>query len=305
MANAIGRSSVAEALEKLASILEREKARGRTTWEMSSDTAAALAKLPFQFAEVAAGRKAPEKPSPETAVSIPSRQPEAEKSVPTGNSPKDEQAIRNRLNEIYREAKNCEVCKALGTLRNTMVFACGNPMADLMFVGEAPGAEEEKEKKPFVGPAGQKLTQIIKAMGFDRDDVYITNIVKWRPKKEDGRFQGASNRKPTSVEMEASIRFVRAEIDAVKPKAIVALGATAAEGLLERGGTISSLRGTLHEFAGVPVVVTYHPSFLLRQESEPDPEKAKMSKRKVWEDMLRAMEIVGLEITDKQRNFFR
>ena len=98
--------------------------------------------------------------------------------------------------------------------------------------------------------------------------------------------------------------FIRREIEAVAPKIIVALGATAAEGLLEQGGTISSLRQQEHEFAGVPVVVTYHPSFLLRQESEPDAEKARAAKRKVWEDMLKVMDRVGMPVSEKQRGYF-
>jgi len=139
---------------------------------------------------------------------------------------------------------------------------------------------------------------------LSRDDVYISNIVKFRPKKGDGRFQGSSNRKPDQAEMASCISFIRAEIEVVQPKVIVALGGTAAEGLLERGGTISALREQLHEFAGVPVVVTYHPSFLLRQESEPDQEKAKAMKRRVWEDMLRAMDLLGMPVSEKQRGFF-
>ncbi len=211
---------------------------------------------------------------------------------------------RDKLNNLFRMAKACEVCRSLGTLRETMVFATGNPEADLMFVGEAPGAEEEKLKKPFVGPAGQKLDQIIQAMGLKREDVYISNIVKFRPIKGDPRFQGVGNRKPTPNEMEVSVQYVLSEIRIVRPKVIVALGGTAAEGLLGVAGSVRGMRNRFHDLGGTPVMVTYHPSYLLRQESEPDKELAKREKRKVWEDMLMVMEKLDMDISDAQRRYF-
>lgn len=176
-------------------------------------------------------------------------------------------------------------------------------MAEIVFVGEAPGAEEEKQKKPFVGPAGQKLDQILKAMGLAREEVYISNIVKFRPKMGDGRFQGSRNRPPTQEEMASCLPFVRAEIEVLRPRVIVALGRTAAEGLLERGGSLASFRNLDHEFSGIPVVVTDHPSYLLRQEAA-SPQEGKLAKRQVWEDMLRVMAIAGLSISEKQRKYF-
>lgn len=304
---------VSAALGALAEILEREKRGGKTHLTISEESEKLLSEMPLQFlqAKREAISPAPTKLS-ETPKSDPiaaSLAPQSEtKEVspdPVTSSPeRNEEWARKELNAIFREVKSSEVCRELGTLRDTIVFATGNPLADLMFVGEAPDAEEEKQRKPFVGPAGQKLNQILGAMGLDREEVYISNIVKFRPKKGDGRFQGSSNRKPDATEMESCIPFIRKEIEVVAPKVIVALGATAAEGLLERGGAISALREETHEFAGVPVVVTYHPSFLLRQESEPDQEKARIAKRKVWEDMLKVMELLGLSITDKQRGFF-
>ncbi|MDF1656464.1 MAG: uracil-DNA glycosylase [Verrucomicrobiales bacterium] len=282
---------VSHALGVLSEILRREKSRGKTHLAIAEASEKTLTEMPVNFMIAAQNSQA-------GAVSV-SSAPEK-----TADVQRNEEWARKELNAIFKEVKTCEVCRSLGTLRDSVVFATGNPMADLMFVGEAPGAEEEKERKPFVGPAGQKLTQIIKAMGLSREEVYISNIVKFRPKKGDGRFQGSSNRKPDSTEMEACIRFIRKEIEVVAPKVIVALGATAAEGLLERGGAISSLREQRHEFAGVPVFVTYHPSFLLRQESEPNAEKARASKRKVWEDMLKVMEHIGMPVSEKQRGFF-
>ena len=167
-----------------------------------------------------------------------------------------------------------------------------------MFVGEAPGAEEEKLREPFVGPAGQKLTAIIKAMGLDRPKVYISNICKFRPAMEN---QGSGNRKPSAEEMRACLPFVLKEIDLIKPKVIVALGATAAEGL-GIPGTVGGLRGKFHSTSGIPTMVTYHPSYLLREEQTGDGIRAK---RAVWEDMLKVMEKLGLPISEKQRGYFQ
>jgi len=335
---------VSRTLEALQEWLEREKSRGRSAIAIRPDTERLLSELPLlcmrraeelrqeapaastavsgsPAAPIAAAPQrsasAPHEPRPHAvpAAPAPAANPASSEGgpieidgltiAPPPGGVRTEEWAREQLRALYREAKGCERCRALGTLRDTLVFAAGNPCADILFVGEAPGAEEEKEKRPFVGPAGQKLNQILQAMGLSREAVYITNIVKYRPKKGDGRLQGSSNRKPDATEMDASIRFVRAEIAVVAPRVIVALGLTAAEGLLQRGGTISGFRGTLHDFEGVPVVVTYHPSFLLRQESESDAERARSMKRRVWEDMLRAMEAAAMPITEKQRGFFQ
>lgn len=297
-------SAVAEGLELLSSILQREQSRGRETVAVSESAEEVLRTLPITLMQRA--QEAPSMTAEPAAVASEPRET-ARSARPSGNVDSgsgEESKIREELNRIFKQVKNCETCRSLGTLRETVVFATGNPMADLMFVGEAPGAEEEKERKPFVGPAGQKLTAIIKAMGLSREDVYISNIVKYRPKKGDGRFQGSGNRKPTPIEMEASIGYLRQEIALVQPKVIVALGGTAAEGLLEESGTISAMRRQDHEFEGVPVIVTYHPSYLLRQESEPEQDRAKAAKRMVWEDMLKAMERLGMEISERQQGYF-
>lgn len=209
---------------------------------------------------------------------------------------RDEQLARLAL-----EAENNDKARSLGTLRDTMVFATGTPDAEIVFVGEAPGAEEEKMREPFVGPAGQLLTKIIQAMGLRRNEVYITNICKFRPKIDDGRFQGAKNRAPSVGEMLSCQQFVLAELEIIKPKVIVALGSTAATGLgIE--GTVGRLRGKFHDFRGTPIMVTYHPSYLLRREQEDGGGIAE--KRLVWEDMMKVMEQVGLPITEKQRAYF-
>lgn len=202
-----------------------------------------------------------------------------------------------KLAALRTLAETWEPAMSLGTLRRTMVFSVGNPQARLMLVGEAPGAEEEKLREPFVGPAGQKLTAILKAMGLARSDVYISNICKFRPAMDN---QGSGNRKPTAEEMRACVSFVMTEIDIIRPEVIVALGATAAEGL-GIPGAVGSLRGRFHATSGIPTMVTYHPSYLLREEKTGDGIRAK---RQVWEDMIKVMEKLEMPISDKQRGFF-
>ena len=183
------------------------------------------------------------------------------------------------------------------SLRDKMVFAAGSPFARIMFVGEAPGQEEENQGEPFVGPAGKLLTRIVETMGMRRDEVYISNIVKFRPRIE-GESQGTANRKPSPDEMRKFVPFLNDEINVVKPELIIALGGTAMNGLLGIESSVNSARGKLHQFQDFPVIVTYHPSFLLRSGSNSD-------KRKLWEDMLLAMEHLKMPISGKQRNYFR
>lgn len=206
-----------------------------------------------------------------------------------------------RLTALAAQAEKSPECRALGTLRDTMVFAVGSPDAEIMFIGEAPGAEEERRREPFVGPAGELLTKIIQAMGLTRASVYISNICKFRPVVDDGRPQGSRNRPPTKPEMDACLPFITEEIRIIQPRIIVALGATASSGLgIE--GSVSRIRGSFQDFQGIPTLVTYHPSYLLRCEVNDD--KGIKEKRLVWEDMLKAMEHLGLPISAKQRAYF-
>ena len=200
-----------------------------------------------------------------------------------------------RIASLKAQAEEWEPAKALKTLRTTMVFSAGDPEAELMLVGEAPGYQEEREREPFVGPAGQKLNDILKAMGLGREAVYISNIVKFRPAMPN---QTTNNRKPTAEEMAACLPFIREEVKIVRPKCIVALGATAAEGLLGLTGAVAKMRGSWYEFEGIPARVTYHPAFLLHGTA------GLRDKRQVWEDMLAVMEKLALPISDKQRGFF-
>ena len=204
-----------------------------------------------------------------------------------------------RLAHLAEQAEDCAPARALGTLRATMVFAVGSPEARIMFIGEAPGAEEERQREPFVGPAGQRLTKIIAAMGLRREDVYISNICKFRPAMEN---QGSGNRPPSPEEMRACLPIVLTEIEIIRPEIIVALGATASAGLGILG-PVGRNRGSLHKVRGIPVVVTYHPSYILRQEQEPD--GGISAKKQVWDDMLRVMDTIGMPVSEKQRGYFR
>jgi DNA polymerase len=180
-------------------------------------------------------------------------------------------------------------------LRQTLVFSSGSSDGRVMLIGEAPGHEEEKALRPFEGPAGKKLDKILEAMGLNRDEVYVTNLVKFRPATP---RQTTNNRKPTPAEVAAFMPVIREEIRIVQPQCIVALGATPLEALLQTDSTVSTMRGSWHAFDGIPLRVTYHPSYLLQSGESP------AVKRMIWEDMLAVMEKLGMEISSKQRGYF-
>ncbi len=192
------------------------------------------------------------------------------------------------------------VCRAHVRPGKQVVFGVGRVDAKIMFVGEAPGAEEEVQGEPFVGPAGQLLNKMIGAMGLKREEVYIGNIMNWRPEMPvDARGMQFGNRPPTESELAYCLPYLKAQIEVVNPDLLVALGATAAQGLLGPGTfkALGEVRGRWREFAGKPLIVTYHPSYILRNQSN-------RSKRMIWEDLLKVMERAGLAITVKQRGFF-
>jgi uracil-DNA glycosylase family 4 len=188
----------------------------------------------------------------------------------------------------------CLKCPHLASSRTQTVFGVGNPDADVMFIGEAPGADEDAQGEPFVGRAGQLLTRIIETMGFRRGDVYIANILKCRPDMPRG---STGNRAPTPVEMQTCRPYLMEQIDIIQPKVLVALGAAAVEGLLGMRGTMRNLRGRWHSYNGTPLMITYHPAYLLRNQSPSE-------KRKVWEDMLLVLERLERPISEKQRGYF-
>lgn len=199
------------------------------------------------------------------------------------------------LAPIQARVSVCTKCPHLAAFRTQTVFGVGNPDADLMFIGEAPGFDEDARGEPFVGRAGQLLTKIIETMGFSRSEVYIANVLKCRPDMPRG---SSGNRPPTPEEMQTCLPYLAEQIDIIKPKVLVALGATAVEGLLGARGAMREMRGRWHSHQDTPLMITYHPSYLLRSQSPAE-------KRKVWEDMLQVLERLGRPITEKQRKYFR
>jgi uracil-DNA glycosylase family 4 len=171
----------------------------------------------------------------------------------------------------------CSRCKLHTLGRKQVVFGVGNPNADLMFVGEAPGADEDEQGEPFVGRAGQLLTKIIEAIGLKREDVYIANVIKCRP---------PGNRNPEPDEVEQCQPFLFRQIDAIKPKVIVALGKFAAQSLLQSTDPITRVRGREFSYRGATLIPTFHPAYLLRNPS---------AKRDVWEDMKKVRELLRAE----------
>jgi len=179
------------------------------------------------------------------------------------------------LDNLHKTISDCHQCP-LGDHRTNLVFGTGNPRADLVFVGEAPGREEDLQGEPFVGQAGQMLTRIIRAMGLERADVYICNVNKCRP---------PGNRDPAPLEVQACSPYLLKQLEIISPKVICALGSFAARTLLTTETRISHLRGRFHTFNGIPLMPTYHPSFLLRNPQ---------AKKEVWKDMQMIMETMGL-----------
>ena len=205
---------------------------------------------------------APEAPPPAREAPPPAREAEAE----SANRQGAQAARQTALLALAEEASRCEKC-ALSEGRQTVVFGSGDVNADLMFVGEGPGAQEDRQGVPFVGPAGELLTRIIEAIDLRREDVYIANIVKCRPPR---------NRDPLPDEVAACRAYLESQIKLVRPKVLVALGRVAAQTLLGRDSALGRMRGEWFEVLGVPTRVTYHPAALLRNGAY---------KRPTWEDM--------------------
>jgi len=227
------------------------------------------------------------------AAPVPDTPPIPVVTLPAGNK----QARWDALLELVTQDP---VCRAKLRPGKKVVLGVGNLDASLMFVGEAPGAEEEVQGEPFVGPAGQLLNRMIAGMALSRAEVYIGNIMNWRPDLPvgpDGIQTG--NRPPTDAEMAHCMPYLRAQIDIVGPGLIIALGATAAKALLgpKSFGALGEVRGRWHDFGGRPLMVTYHPSYILRNPTN-------RTKRMIWEDLLKVMERANLPVSDKQRGFF-
>ena len=271
--------------------LEAELARGATHVLLDQEAREGLRALGQRVREERAGGAVrPSIPAPIANIPIAAPPVVAVAHVTIEGNTKEE-----RLASLRRQAEAWKPAMLLGTLRETMVFATGNADAKIMLVGEAPGHEEERKLEPFVGPAGKKLDDILRAMGLSRQEVYISHMVKFRPST---LRQTTNNRKPDAAEIASCLPFIRAEVNIIQPSCIIALGASAAEGLLGKTTPVAAMRESWHEFEGVPVRVTFHPSYLLRSDSD------LLSKRALWEDMLAVMDRLEMPVSAKQRGFF-
>ena len=286
------------ALSAIADELRRLQSEGVKRVSVSEESLAAL-------------RGAARRPAPARAsVPVAKAPPPAPAPPSEGPKPPDLAALRARvlplpdkaarwaaLREIIVQDPNCRSHVRAG---RQVVVGVGDVNARICFVGEAPGAEEEVQGEPFVGPAGQLLNKMIGGMALSRAEVYIGNIMNWRPDLPlgpDGVQIG--NRPPTDAEMAHCLPYLRAQIEIVNPRLLVALGATAAKGLLgaKAFGALGEVRGRWHDFSGRPLMVTYHPSYILRNPTN-------RTKRLIWEDLLKVMERANLPVSEKQRGFF-
>jgi DNA polymerase len=214
--------------------------------------------------------RTPTKAAPSRAV--------ASKTEPAAAAARRSPAERERaLAVIAREVAGCTKCDELAARRTQTVFGVGNPAPRLCFLGEAPGADEDRQGEPFVGRAGQLLTRIIEACGMRREDVYILNVLKCRP---------PDNRTPLPHEVHNCRPYLDRQLAILEPEYICCVGSVAAQTLLETDVTIGKLRGKLHEYRGIPVVCTYHPAYLLRNPA---------AKKDTWEDMKMLLRHMGLE----------
>lgn len=254
-----------------------------------SSSAATVAPKPYEPPPVTPRVVAPDLKS--SVAPIPSTPPVV--TLPSGEKAARWAALRDLVT-------NDATCRAHVRPGKKVVLGVGSLDAKIMFVGEAPGAEEEIQGEPFVGPAGQLLTKMILAMGLKREEVYIGNIMNWRPEMPvTGGGEQVGNRPPNEEEMRYCLPYLRAQIEVVNPELLVALGSTAAQGLLGFGSfkALGDIRGKWREFSGKPLMVTYHPSYILRNQSN-------RSKRMIWEDLLKVMERAALPISDRQRSYF-
>jgi DNA polymerase len=247
--------------------LEDMKRSGVTHVAVARETLEELGKAPrLKYRE----GEAPAEP-PSTAARREARPPEISASGTSGD-------VAAELAAVEARAKVCVKCGELSRCRHSVVFGVGNPRAEIMFVGEAPGRDEDMQGEPFVGRAGELLTKIIAAMGFKRGDVYIANVLKCRPPE---------NRTPLPDEVTNCLPYLLSQIELIKPKLIVALGATAVRALLDVQLGITKMRGHWYTFRDIPIMPTFHPAYLLRNPP---------AKKEVWEDMKAVLEKLGREV---------
>ncbi len=286
------------ALTAITDELRRLKASGVVSISVSEEGLAALRNSFEKRPSAPPARPAHPKTQPPVEASAEAPAPAAIPPPPSVVLPKGDK--KTQWEALRQAVLEDPFCKSRLRPGKKVVLGVGSLDASIMFVGEAPGAEEEIQGEPFVGPAGQLLNKMISGMALSRAEVYIANIMNWRPDLPagaDGVQTG--NRPPTESEMAHCLPYLRAQIEIVNPKLLVALGATAAKALLGHGtfGALGEVRGRWHEFGGRPLMVTYHPSYILRN-------PINRTKRLIWEDLLKVMERANLTITEKQRGFF-
>jgi uracil-DNA glycosylase len=286
------------ALNAITEELRRLKASGVESVSVSDEGIAALRGLAQAPAAPAPPRPAAPPAPAERAARLAQGRAAPAPAVPVVVLPEGDKAARWAA--LRQAVVDDPVCRAKVRPGKKVVLGVGSLDAAIMFVGEAPGAEEEVQGEPFVGPAGQLLNKMIGGMALSRAEVYIGNIMNWRPDLPlgpDGVQIG--NRPPTDAEMAHCMPYLRAQIEIVNPRLLVALGATAAKGLLgaKAFGALGEVRGRWHDFGGRPLMVTYHPSYILRNPTN-------RTKRLIWEDLLKVMERANLPVSEKQRGFF-
>lgn len=308
------------ALDLVLRELDHRRSTGHDDWRANADAmtrllsarpAAGAEPIPRGSDALSAEEPAQSMPKP-TPPDVPSLF--GDESVPTVAKPRGKVAAATGAPGVYEPVTDPTLSKAerLAQLRDCpkripcaecpygqephkhVVFGVGNVDTEVMFVGEAPGAEEDARGEPFVGRAGQLLNKIISTMGYQREQIYLANVLKCRP---DTPGQTYGNRPPRPDEMASCRPCLFEQIDIIQPKAIVALGATAMKGLLDLDAPMRDLRGRWHGYKGIPVMATYHPSYLLRNQ-------APAEKRKVWEDLLMVKEKLGQQITERDRGYF-
>ncbi len=240
-------------------------------------------------------------PTPAVLHSVTAPQTEAKVSKPAlfvfpTIRPSEESATREEKLLALRDAVlPCTLCAHLAATRRHVIFGEGAVDAGLMFVAEAPGVDEDKEGRPFAGEAGGLLDKMLLAMGLSRPQVYLTSVLKCRP---DTSAEETASRAPTIAELAQCAPYLASQISIIKPRVIVAMGAGAMRALFGSSETVGKLRSRWHDLQGIPVMPTFNPGYLMRNQSNTE-------KRKVWEDLLQVMEKLGLEITEKQRGFFK
>jgi len=259
----------------LARYVHQRMELGETEWYLAPELVR-RAVLGVETGHVSTGRAGGRVPESEDGAR-PWKTP-VEPAPSVGGTGDSDLRARDSLGRLYEAVCDCRRCR-LGGTRTNFVFGDGNPDADIMFIGEAPGAEEDAQGLPFVGRAGRLLTRMIEAIRLKREDVYIGNILKCRP---------PNNRDPKPEEIEACEPILIRQIEIIKPRVICALGRIAGQTLLRTKATLGSLRGTVHDYHGVKFIVTYHPAALLRNPQW---------KRYAWEDLkLVRREYDGLEL---------